>query len=124
MPSEDTVRLILSFMSAMSSNHRARRVRLPSSGIDSWTVIGSDLRPVAPVDEYLGWLTGIERSPNTVEAYARDLALFFAFLAERGCDWQADVDVSVLGEFAGWARRPARTCWCSASKQPVVRRAP
>jgi integrase/recombinase XerD len=106
MPSEDTVKLIVSVMSAMSSNY-ARRVRLPSSGMDSWTVIGSDLRPVAPVDEYLGWLTGIERSPNTVEAYARDLALFFTFLGERGSDWQTDVDVSVVGEFAAWARRPA-----------------
>jgi hypothetical protein len=94
-------------MSAMSSNYRARRVRSPSSGMDSWTVIGSDLRPVAPVDEYLGWLTGIERSPNTVEAYARDLVLFFTFLGERGSDWQTDVDFSVLGEFAAWARRPA-----------------
>ncbi len=37
----------------------------------------------------------------------RDLALFFPFLGERGSDWQTDVDVSVVGEFAAWARRPA-----------------
>ena len=107
LTSGDTVMLIASPMSVTSSTYRARRVRLPSSGVDSWTVIGPDLRPVAVVDEYLGWLTGIERSPSTLEAYARDLALFFAFLAERGCDWLADVDVAVLGEFAAWARRPA-----------------
>jgi integrase/recombinase XerD len=70
-------------------------------------VIGPDLRTVDVVDECLGWLTGIERSPNTVEAYARDLALFFTFLLERELDWQADVDVAVMGEFAAWARRPA-----------------
>jgi integrase/recombinase XerD len=99
--------LILSSMSAMSTNYSARRVRLPSSGVESWTVIGPDRRPVVVVDEYLAWLTGIERSPNTVEAYARDLSLFFAFLFERGLDWQADVDVAVLGEFGAWARRPA-----------------
>ena len=54
----------------------ARRVRMPSSGVVSWTVIGPDGRAVEVIDEFLGWLTGIERSPNTVEAYARDLGLF------------------------------------------------
>ena len=57
----------------------ARRVRMPSSGVESWTVVGPDARPVGLIDEFLGWLTGIERSPNTVEAYARDAV----FLSSR-----------------------------------------
>ena len=84
----------------------ARRVRMPSSGVVSWTVIGPDGRAVEVIDEFLGWLTGIERSPNTVEAYARDLGLFWSFLAGRGLMWDR-VLVVVLGEFAAWARRPA-----------------
>jgi site-specific recombinase XerD len=84
----------------------ARRVRMPSSGVESWTVVGPDARPVALADEFLGWLTGIERSPNTVEAYARDLAAFWSFLAGRGVAWDR-VSVAELGEFAAWARRPA-----------------
>ena len=84
----------------------ARRVRMPSSGVESWTVVGPDARPVPLVDEFLGWLTGIERSPNTVEAYARDLAAFWSFLAGRGVAWDR-VSVAELGEFAAWARRPA-----------------
>ena len=83
-----------------------RRVRMPSSGVVSWTVVGPDGRVVGVIDEFLGWLTGIERSPNTVEAYARDLALFWSFLAGRGVAWDR-VSVAELGEFAGWARRPA-----------------
>jgi hypothetical protein len=55
---------------------------MPSSGIASWTVVGPDGRAVE-IDEFLGWLTGIERSPNTVEAYARDLGLFWSFLGAR-----------------------------------------
>ena len=43
-----------------------RQARTPSSGAESWTVVGRDGRPVELVDEFLGWLTGIERSPNTV----------------------------------------------------------
>ncbi len=83
-----------------------RRVWMPSSGIESWTVVGRDGRVVARVDEFLAWLTGIERSPNTVEAYAGDLSLFWSFLAERGVEWDR-VSVMELGEFAVWARRPA-----------------
>ena len=61
---------------------------------------------VEVIDEFLGWLTGIERSPNTVEAYARDLGLFWSFLDGRGLVWDR-VSVVELGEFAAWARRPA-----------------
>ena len=83
-----------------------RRVFLPARGIESFTVIGPDLRPVGLVDEYLAWLTDCERSPNTVEAYAHDLRAFWTFLAERGLRWDR-VGVMELGEFAAWARRPA-----------------
>ncbi|MCA1698127.1 MAG: site-specific integrase [Actinobacteria bacterium] len=83
-----------------------RRVRMPSSGVESWTLVGPDRRPVGRVDEFLAWLTQIERSPNTVEAYARDLKLFWAFLVSRDLPWDR-VTVAELGEFAAWARRPA-----------------
>jgi len=49
---------------------------MPSSGVESWKVVEPDGRPVELVGEFLAWLTRIERSPNTVEAYARDLAFF------------------------------------------------
>ena len=83
-----------------------RRVFLPARGIESFTVIGPDLRPVELIDEYLAWLSDCERSPNTVEAYAHDLRAFWTFLAERGLSWD-QVGVLELGEFAAWARRPA-----------------
>jgi hypothetical protein len=34
-----------------------RRVLLPVRGIESFTVIGPDLRPVELIDEYLAWLS-------------------------------------------------------------------
>lgn len=85
---------------------RAQRVVLPASTVESWTVIGRDLRPVPVLDEYLAWLTHIERSPNTVEAQARDLRMFWSFLGERGLGWEG-VDVQALGELIAWARCPA-----------------
>jgi integrase/recombinase XerD len=79
---------------------------MPATGEESWTVVGPDARPVALVEGFLAWLTQIERSPNTVEAYARDLRLFWSFLSTRDLVWDR-VTVAELGEFAAWARRPA-----------------
>jgi Phage integrase, N-terminal SAM-like domain len=83
-----------------------RRVFLQARAIESFTVIGPDLRPVELVDEYLAWPTDCERSSNTVAAYAHDLRAFCPFLSEHGLSWDR-VGVMELGEFAGWARRPA-----------------
>jgi Phage integrase, N-terminal SAM-like domain len=75
-------------------------------GRESWTVIGVDRRPVEPVDRYLAWLTHIEKSPNTVRAYACDLKKFVAFLAARVLAWDR-VSLETLGEFTAWLRSPA-----------------
>ena len=72
---------------------------------ESWTVIGSDLQPVDPVERYLAWLSNVGRSPNTVRAYAHDLKLFWTFLEERALEWDA-VTLEQLGEFVGWLRHP------------------
>ena len=47
-----------------------QRVLMPASSLESWTVLGDDDLPVGPVERYLAYLTDIERSPNTVRAYA------------------------------------------------------
>ena len=82
-----------------------RRVWMPSSGAESWTVVGLDRVPVGPVESYLAWLANVGRSPNTVRAYAHDLKLFWTFLADRGLGWDA-VTLEQLGGFVGWLRQP------------------
>ena len=54
------------------------RVVMPVSRRESWTVLGQDGVPVEPVERYLAYLTDVERSPNTVKAYAHDLKDWFA----------------------------------------------
>ncbi|WP_242434312.1 site-specific integrase [Streptomyces sp. CB01580] len=39
---------------------------------------------VDPVDRFLAHLTAIDRSPNTVRAYAHDLRDYFEFLDRHG----------------------------------------
>ena len=41
-----------------------QRVAIPTSRVESWTVLGHDDIPVEPVERYLAYLTDIERSPN------------------------------------------------------------
>lgn len=52
---------------------RVQRVLMPGSRFESWTVLGDDRVPVDPIERFLGYLSSIERSPNTVKAYTHDL---------------------------------------------------
>ena len=52
---------------------RVQRVLMPGSGAASWTVLDDEHSPVEPVERFLGYLASIERSPNTIKAYAHDL---------------------------------------------------
>ena len=81
-----------------------QRVLMPVSSLESWTVLG-DGGPVEPIERYLAYLTDIERSPNTIKAYAHDLKDWFGFLDVRGLDWR-EVRLEDLGEFVAWLRLP------------------
>lgn len=84
---------------------RVQWVVNPDSGAESWTVLGGDFVPVEPVERFLAYLSSIERSPNTVKAYAHDLKDWFDFLAGRERDWQA-ATLEDVAAFVAWLRRP------------------
>lgn len=79
-----------------------QRVVSPSARRESWAVIGQDGVLVEPIERYLA---DVERSPNTVKAYAHDLKDWFVFLGSRGLDW-CEVRLEDVGEFVGWLRLP------------------
>lgn len=81
------------------------KVVSPLSSRESFTVLGEDDVPVAPVERYLKYLTDIERSPNTIKAYAHDLKDWFTFLGGRGLDWRS-VSLEDVGAFVAWLRLP------------------
>ena len=58
-----------------------------------------------PVERFLGYLTSIEKSPNTVKAYAHDLKDWFTYLTGHDLNWQA-VTVEDVAGFVAWLRLP------------------
>jgi integrase/recombinase XerD len=93
-----------------------QRVAMPSSRVESWTVLGDDDAPIEPIERYLAYLTGIARSPNTVKAYAHDLKDYWIFLRARGLDWR-DVGLGDVGEYVAWLRLPPA---CRRGQVPVL----
>lgn len=105
---------------------RVEPVVMPYDDAESWTVVDEAWEVVVPVEAFLAHLTAVERSPNTVRAYAHDLRDYFAFLDQRGLDWSA-VRLEDLGGFVTWLRLapaardgrvvalPTATPFCSAA---------
>ena len=84
---------------------RVQRVLMSGSEAESWTLLGDDQIPVEPVERFLGYLTSIEKSPNTVKAYAHDLKDWFTYLSFHGLGWHA-VTVEDVAGFVAWLRLP------------------
>lgn len=85
---------------------KAQRVLAPVTARESWTVVDERFDVVEPAERYLAHLAGIERSPNTVRAYAHSLALWLEFLAVRQVGW-TQAGVEDVSRFVTWLRAPA-----------------
>ena len=84
---------------------RVQSLVMPVTGAVSWTVVDDGLASVAPAERYLAHLAAIERSPNTVRAYAYGLRLWFEFLDARSLAWDR-VGVEEVSRFVAWLRAP------------------
>jgi len=80
-------------------------VLMPGSEAESWTVLGDEQIPLEPVERFLGYLTSIEKSPTTVNAYAHDLKDWFTYLSGHYLSWQG-VTVEDVAGFVAWLRLP------------------
>jgi len=85
---------------------RVQSVVMPFGDPQSWTLVDRDSVVVEPVEGFLAHLHAVERSPNTVKAYAHDLRDWFEFLDQRGVVWSR-VRLEDVGRFVAWLRLPA-----------------
>ena len=84
---------------------KVQRVRIPNSDRVTWTILGDDYLPIRPVEQFIGYLESIERSPNTVRSYAYHLRLYWEHLGDTNKDW-SKIEVTDLAEFVAWLRNP------------------
>ena len=96
----------LSSVSVTSPGLRVQPVVMPFGDPQSWTLVDQDAAVVEPVEAFLSHLHAIERSPNTVKAYAHDLRDWFEFLDRGGLVWSR-VRLEEVGRFVAWLRLPA-----------------
>ena len=96
----------LSSVSVTSPGLRVQPVVMPFGDPESWTLVDRDAAVVEPVEGFLSHLHAVERSPNTVKAYAHDLRDWFEFLDQRGLVWSR-VRLEDVGRFVAWLRLPA-----------------
>ena len=95
-----------------------QRVLMPVSEAESWTLLDDAGAVVEPVEQYLAYLTAIERSPNTVRAYAVSLKLWFEFLARIEVDWR-QAGAEDAARFVAWLRAPAENVIVLADSSAV-----
>lgn len=96
----------LSSVSMTRAGVRVQRVAMPYGEPESWTVLDADWSVVEPVEAFLSHLHAVERSPNTVKAYAHDLRDYFEFLDQVGLSWSS-VRLEDVGRFVAWLRLPS-----------------
>lgn len=79
-------------------NVRATPVRR-ANGRKTYVVVDDDGAIIEDIDDFLAYLRGNANSENTIEAYARHLALLFRWLTIRGSHWE-DLTLQGLSAFA------------------------
>jgi integrase/recombinase XerD len=95
----------LPLVSVTGAGFRVQRVAMPYGDAESWTLTDGRWLVVEPAEEFLSYLHSVERSPNTVKAYAHDLRDYFEFLAQAGLGWDA-ARLEDAGRFVAWLRLP------------------
>lgn len=68
-----------------------------------WNVLCDNSEAVSPILQYLTYLYNLQRSPNTLRAYAYHLKHFWEYLAESGFDWKT-IKLDQLAGFITWLR--------------------
>jgi len=100
---------------------QVQRAVLPNTGRVTWMVLDNNYLPIRPITTFLAHLENIERSPNTIRAYAYHLKLFWEYLKEFQLEW-TDIGLDELGAFVHWLRFSYPTNIIPISHEQTARR--
>lgn len=74
-------------------------------GVRSFTVVDAHGMPVEAAEAFLRHLASLSYSPNTLKAYAHDLADFFTWGVSKRLDWRV-ASIDDVGDWVSWLRLP------------------
>lgn len=91
--------------------------RVSNGTASGFALLDRKMRLVQPVSEYLDYQALRGRAVNTLQAYARDLKVFFEFLEQRNLQHDG-IDVSMIREYVEYLRSPdAATVYLNAESK-------
>lgn len=79
------------------------RKRVLHDGQACYELKGDAADGTGAANRYLLYLTNLDRSPNTIRAYATDLRLWIGWLTDLARPWES-ADLELLGQFVHWLR--------------------
>lgn len=72
-----------------------------------WCIVNHKDEVIEPVSQYMHYLYHLQRSPNTLRAYAYHLKHFWEYLADNKLDWST-IKLDQLAGFITWLRAPCQ----------------
>lgn len=84
---------------------KVQKVGIPDSEQVTWLVLDDNYLPVLPIQSYLRYLESLERSPNTIHAYAGHLKLYWEFWDDLHLNW-VEVTLENKADFIHRLRSP------------------
>jgi site-specific recombinase XerD len=85
---------------------KVQRVQVPETQRAAWLVLDDAYVPIEPIRAFLRFREQSGCSPNTIQAEAHHLKLFWEYLRDEQLEW-TQIDVAHLAGFISWLRLPA-----------------
>ncbi len=82
-------------------------LKVNKEGTVRWVLLDDDMHLIDPVCEFLEFQRKINRSDNTLRAYATDLKIYWEFLSQSCCNFD-QVSISIIADFVDYLRRGTR----------------
>ena len=77
---------------------KVQKIKLQNMNQQQWIVVGNDYLPIEPISQYLFFLYGTKKSPNTIRTYAHHLKIYWEYITINKLDWKK-INIDNLAHF-------------------------